>query len=668
MKKVFLTKSRFKVGCECPTKLYYLDNKEYGNNSADDSFLKALAEGGFQVGELAKAYHPDGTEITTIDKDKAAAETAELLRKDKVVIYEASFKFENLFVKTDVVVKNGNEIELIEVKAKSYDSEGDGSFFNKRKGKDGKQKISSAWEPYVLDIAFQTWVFQKAFPQFKTKSFLLLADKSKKASVSGINQKFFLDKDENGRAKVVVERGLNKKDLGVPLLAKIDADEAVAVAMDIVFENGKPFPEMVNYLSDLCEKRKMAEPVISSGCKSCEFRIGKDLQAKGLKSGFEECWTRVAKLKKEDFAHPFVFELWNFRKSNELLEEKKYFLHELKKEDVEPTPSEKGTGLSNSERQWLQVEKCSGKDKSPYLDLASLKDLSKEWKFPLHFIDFETTMVAIPFHKGRRPYEQIAFQFSHHQLNEDGTIVHRDEYINRKQGMFPNFEFVRELKKALSRDEGTIFRYANHENSVLCQIHAQLMDTGDEVRDGKELMVFIESITKKDKGEFTWNGKRNMVDLLQLVQKYFYHPLMKGSNSIKKVLPAVLEESKFLKEKYSKPIYGAEIQSKNFKNHIWIEMDAEGKVKDPYKRLEPIFNDIDLSVIEDRVTEGSIADGGSAMTAYARMQFTQMSSQETERVAKALLKYCELDTLAMVMIYEYWMQEIKASGKRGKAA
>jgi hypothetical protein len=47
-------------------------------------------------------------------------------------------------------------------------------------------------------------------------------------------------------------------------------------------------------------------------------------------------------------------------------------------------------------------------------------------------------------------------------------------------------------------------------------------------------------------------------------------------------------------------------------------------------------------------------DGGAAMTAYARMQFEEMTNYEHEEIRKALLKYCELDTMAMVMIYEGW--------------
>ncbi len=52
--------------------------------------------------------------------------------------------------------------------------------------------------------------------------------------------------------------------------------------------------------------------------------------------------------------------------------------------------------------------------------------------------------------------------------------------------------------------------------------------------------------------------------------------------------------------------------------------------------------------------EGELNNGGAAMTAYARMQFEEMSDYEREKIRSALLKYCELDTLAMVMIYEGW--------------
>jgi hypothetical protein len=76
-------------------------------------------------------------------------------------------------------------------------------------------------------------------------------------------------------------------------------------------------------------------------------------------------------------------------------------------------------------------------------------------------------MVAIPFNCGRRPYEGIAFQFSHHTLSGEGVVTHASQYLNAIPGEFPNYSFVRRLRETLSRDGGSIFRYANHENTFL---------------------------------------------------------------------------------------------------------------------------------------------------------------------------------------------------------
>ena len=40
------------------------------------------------------------------------------------------------------------------------------------------------------------------------------------------------------------------------------------------------------------------------------------------------------------------------------------------------------------------------------------------------------------------------------------------------------------------------------------------------------------------------------------------------------------------------------------------------------------------------------------MMAYARMHFDDVTPEEREAIFNALLSYCELDTLAMVMIAE----------------
>ena len=316
-------------------------------------------------------------------------------------------------------------------------------------------------------------------------------------------------------------------------------------------------------------------------------------------------------------------------------------------------------GLSRIERQILQITKSNDNDNTDYLDVDGLRGVFKTFVYPLHFIDFETSAVAIPFNKDRKPYEQIAFQFSHHIVYEDGTIEHKGQWLNSEVGVFPNFEFVRALKAELNLDKGSIFRYATHENSILNAIYRQLKESNEG--DREELCSWIQEITKSVSSTADkWEGDRNMIDLRDCVLRFYYSPSTNGSNSIKDILPAILNSSDFLKDKYRKPIYGDEIKSLNFLNQIWIEFDELDRVINPYKKLDPLFKDVDQDLLDSLISEDDIeiADGGAAMTAYARMQFTQMGNEERKLIQQSLLKYCELDTLAMVMIYEHWNNKI----------
>jgi hypothetical protein len=121
------------------------------------------------------------------------------------------------------------------------------------------------------------------------------------------------------------------------------------------------------------------------------------------------------------------------------------------------------------------------------------------------------------------------------------------------------------------------------------------------------------------------------------------------------VLPAMLNSSEFLQKKYSKPIYGADggIKSLNYKDWQWIVF-KDDRVIDPYKLLPKLFQDISDKDFELLSQDDELRDGGAALTAYARMQFEEMSDYERLEIEKGLLKYCELDTLAMVMLYEGW--------------
>ena len=306
-----------------------------------------------------------------------------------------------------------------------------------------------------------------------------------------------------------------------------------------------------------------------------------------------------------------------------------------------------------------QITRVKNKTMESYFDKKGLKKEMESWKYPLHMIDFETSMPALPFHKGRHPYEGIAFQFSHHIVEKTGDVRHAGQFLSFESGIYPNYDFVRALKSQLENDEGTIFRYHNHENTYLNIIARQLDEDQNPPKDRDALKNFIRDITnwKEDisgKGE-SKQGKRSMIDLYKLVLNYYYSPYAKGSNSIKDILPAIIQESDFLKAKYSKPIYGRskQVTSLNFDEHVWIDPKYN---MDPYKTLPKLFEDYDTDQL-DKFFGGfdELADGGAAMTAYNYLQFSHIPIDQREKLKEGLLRYCELDTMAMVMILEGWL-------------
>lgn len=653
----YLTKSKFKLATECPTKLFYSNKKdksgkgnEYANTSLDNPFLEALAEGGFQVGELAKLYYPNGHDIHTLKYKEALEQTNKLLEQDEVVIFEAAVKYNNLFIRVDILIKRGKSIKLYEVKAKSINVSST-KFLSKN-----EDKVLSTWKPYLFDIAFQRYVTRCAFPESIVTSYLYLVDKTAAAPTDGLNQKFQIIKDKSYRKGVKVSNTLNEKDLSVELLRKIPVD----LYCDLIFnteagadERGVGFKDRINEYADAYANNTKIKPILTKLCRDCEFKASQEQLDKGLKDGFRECWKQQLNWADKDFDEPNVLTIWNFRKKDEFIQDGRIKFSQIHEYDIDPEDSDVKA------RQWMQIEKVNNNDNSIWIDVDGLKVEMDSWTYPLHFIDFETTAMAIPFNKCRHPYEGVAFQFSHHIVHKDGRVEHKGEYINTERGVFPNYEFVRQLKAQLDQDNGTIFMYSPHENTYLNMIYSQMQSTTDLIEDKDELCDFIKTITKS-KGDSVerWHGERYMVDMLVLVKDYYYNPLTGGSNSIKQVLPATLNSSDYLKDKYSKPIYGTDkMSSLNFSNCTWIVL-KDGLAEDPYKLLPPIFEDAEKynQIISDN---NELKDGGAAMTAYAKMQFEEMSDFERNKIEQGLLRYCELDTMAMVMIYEAWREWIR---------
>ena len=293
----YLTKSRFKEGLECPTKLYYSKNPEYKNKQLEDSFLESLAEGGYQVGELAKFLvsdqpYVDNISVESLDYEESIRITNEKLKNKYVSIAEPAFLFKNLFIRIDLLQKKDNEINIYEVKSKSWGYEGVDEKENKqfikeyKRGENkGKRIIDPNWKFYLYDVAFQRYVIRNLFSNMKINTNLVLADKSSKTSIEGLNQ-FFKIKNNNGRKSVNVRRDLNISELGTLPLKVINVDQECDFIENTVIED-RSFEDHIEHLSKLFKQKNREWRKIDHNCFKCQYRNDSSI---GLKSGFHECF------------------------------------------------------------------------------------------------------------------------------------------------------------------------------------------------------------------------------------------------------------------------------------------------------------------------------------------------------------------------------------------
>jgi len=667
----YLTKSRFKLALECPTKLFYTRNKEYEDQTNDDLFMQALAKGGYQVGELAKYKYckdpiAENITIATLNEEEALQLTAEKLLQDNVVIAEAAFLYNNLFVRVDLLVKTNNQIKLIEVKSKSY-SESD-KFINTQ------NKTASKWVPYLYDLAFQTYVVRHAlqYEKLTITPYFLLANKDEVVPVDGLNQVFKISESKiNGYQ---IKTDLSNIDIsilnGIQILKEINMSDEIeaifnmdVVAKDIPSEYRK-FEDFVHWCSEIYKNQERVWSNPGSKCKKCQFKASSDSE---LKCGMSECWSNfswddIGKTKIDIQTDTLKTELWmgyaGSKMPGEMDNHKAPYLKDIQIDWITPTNEkvdDDRRGMTPFERRKYQIQ-LNKKDAMPYIfwktEFEAIQNSA--WEYPYHMIDFETTTVAIPYFKGMHPYETVAFQFSHHILHEDGRVEHHNQWLSFEPNEYPNINFLNALMDSLSNQKGTIFRYATHENSVLNKLRKDVEFFNPPNRD--ELIAFIDDITYvKTSPKNKIYGKRCMVDLADVVRSFYYSSYAKGSNSIKKILPAILHDCPELIAKYSQPdLYGKNkiCSSLNFDSHVWLDPKCEN---DPYKTLPPIFTETAIEQFgksEDTDDFDEVADGSAAMLAYNKLQYSNLLSIGRFAYKESLLRYCELDTLAMVMLME----------------
>ena len=221
-----------------------------------------------------------------------------------------------------------------------------------------------------------------------------------------------------------------------------------------------------------------------------------------------------------------------------------------------------------------QIQIRSELSKEQIIDKEAIKEFLETLSYPLYHLDFETFQQAVPEFVGLSPYEQIPFQFSIHKDDGKGNLEHF-EFL-AEVGADPRYELALNLIKFIPQDACVLAYNMSFEKRVIRRLAANYPQVSNE------LMAI----------------HNNIKDLMApFVSKSYYHPKMRGSYSIKYVLPALVPE------------------------------------------FESAYKDLNL-----------IHHGGEAMQAYEAMAY--MPAKEREAYKKALLEYCKLDTLAMVKVLE----------------
>jgi hypothetical protein len=174
--------------------------------------------------------------------------------------------------------------------------------------------------------------------------------------------------------------------------------------------------------------------------------------------------------------------------------------------------------FDTTERQYIDIQ--SFKHDQIHKDKEPIREFLDTLVYPLYYLDYETIFPAVPLFDNTRPYQQVPFQFSLHIQKKKGGKLKHVEFLHT-DATDPRLEFVKSLTENCG-DKGSVIVYnQTFESGINNQLSADFPEHSDR----------INKITER------------MVDLIvPFRSRWLYHPSMKGSASLKDVLPAFVPE------------------------------------------------------------------------------------------------------------------------------
>ena len=153
----------------------------------------------------------------------------------------------------------------------------------------------------------------------------------------------------------------------------------------------------------------------------------------------------------------------------------------------------------------------------PYIDRQAIRGFLSSLEYPLYYLDFETIGSAVPLFDGTRPYQNIPFQFSRHIVKDESSQPEHFPFLANGTND-PRPTLLAELKNTIG-NEGSILVYnKGFEEGILKELARAFPQHSDWVTDVSNRLVDL---------------------FVPFSGFHYYHPLQKGSASLKRVLPAV---------------------------------------------------------------------------------------------------------------------------------
>ncbi len=116
--KIGLSKSRYCKGIQCPKILWLSEHKP---EVAEDVLPESILATGNMVGDLARSYYGDYVLVDfTYDKKAMCDQTRCFIDAGEENIAEASFVYDGLYCAVDILHKNGDGWDIVEVKSSTH--------------------------------------------------------------------------------------------------------------------------------------------------------------------------------------------------------------------------------------------------------------------------------------------------------------------------------------------------------------------------------------------------------------------------------------------------------------------------------------------------------------------------------------------------------------------